>query len=102
MKQMMVRYKVKAERAAENERYISRVFEQLNQEKPPGLHYATFKLPDGVSFVHLASLDTADGSNPLNELAAFQAFTAEIRDRCEDPPVAVELQKVGSYAWFGE
>lgn len=101
MKQLMVRYKVKAERAAENEDYIRRVFEQLNREKPPGLHYATFKLEDGVSFMHLAVVDTADGSNPLPALAAFQAFTAEIRDRCEEPPVGVELQRVGSYAWVG-
>ncbi len=102
MKQMMVRYKVKADRAAENESYITRVFEQLDREKPPGLHYATFKLEDGVSFVHLATTDTPDGSSPLVTFSAFQAFTAQIGDRCEEPPVSTPLQKVGSYAWFGE
>ena len=101
MKRMMVRYKVKADRVAENERYITSVFEQLKREKPPGLRYATFKLDDGVSFMHIVSLETADGSNPLGELAAFKAFTAEIRDRCDEPPVAVDLQEVGSYELFG-
>jgi hypothetical protein len=102
MKRVMVRYKVKAGRAAENERYISSVFEQLQRDRPTGLRYATFKLGDGVSFVHIVSLEAADGSDPLRELAAFKAFTAEIKDRCEDPPVAAELKEVGSYGFFGE
>ena len=102
MKRMMVRYKVKADRVAENERYITSVFEQLNREKPAGLRYASFKLDDGVSFMHIVSLETADGSNPLRELAAFKAFTAEVRDRCDEPPVTVELQEVGSYRLFGK
>ena len=102
MKRMMVRYKVKADRAAENESYIARVFEQLERDRPAGLRYATFKLEDGVSFVHLVSLETGDGSDPLRELSAFKAFTAGIRDRCEEPPAAVTLKKVASYGFFGE
>lgn len=101
MKRVMVRYKVKADRAAENESYISRVFEQLKRDKPPGLRYATFKLDDGVSFVHVASLEAADDRNPLRELSAFKAFTAAIRDRCEEPPSTVNLNEVGSYGFFG-
>jgi len=101
MKRMMVRYKVKADRVAENERYITSVFEQLKREQPPGLRYASFKLDDGVSFMHIVSVETADGSNPLRELPAFKAFTAEISDRCEAPPVTADLQEIGSYAVFG-
>jgi hypothetical protein len=102
MKRVMVRYKVKAARAAENERYITSVFDQLKRERPAGLRYASFKLGDGVSFVHIVSHEAADGSDPLRQLAAFKAFTAEIKDRCEDPPVAAELTEVGSYGFFGE
>ena len=58
----MVRYKIKADRVAENERYITSVFEQLEREKPPGLRYASFKLEDGVSFMHVALVETEDGS----------------------------------------
>jgi len=54
-----------------------------------------------VSFVHLVSHEAADGRDPLRELPAFRAFTAEIKDRCEDPPVAAELTEVGSYEFFG-
>jgi hypothetical protein len=100
MKTIMVRYKVKADRAAENESLVAKVFEQLQREKPTGLRYASFKLNDGVSFVHMASLETADGSNPLGDLAAFKAFTAQIKDRCEEPPLPAELTAVGSYRFF--
>jgi hypothetical protein len=102
MKRMMVRYKVKADRVAENEGYIANVFEQLKREQPPGLRYVSFKLDDGVSFMHIVELEAADGSNPLRELSAFKAFTANIQDRCDEPPVSVELQEVGSYNVFGE
>jgi len=101
MKRMMIRYKVKADRATENERYISGVFEQLKREKPSGLRYAAFKLDDGVSFVHIVSIESADGSSPLNDLSAFKAFTAEIQDRCAEAPVAVDLNEIGSYVLFG-
>jgi hypothetical protein len=101
MKRMMVRYKVKADRVAENERYVASVFEQLNREKPTGLRYATFKLDDGVSFVHIVSHEAADDSNVLTALSAFNAFTSTIRDRCEEPPVASDMQEIGSYAFFG-
>lgn len=101
MKRVMVRYKVKADRGAENEGYIARVFEQLEREKPSGLRYASFKLEDGVSFVHIVSNETADGRNPLTEMSAFKAFAAGVRDRCEEPPTTVELNEIGSYRFFG-
>lgn len=102
MKRMMIRYKVKAERAAENERYIEAVFGALERERPEGLRYASFKLPDGVSFVHLVSVEAADGVNPLASLAEFKAFTAQITERCEEAPVAVELKQVGGYRLLGQ
>lgn len=99
MKHVMVRYTVKSDRAADNERYIKAVFEQLDREKPHGLRYASFKLDDGVSFVHIASMD---GANPLLALGAFKEFSAQIKDRCEQPPVSVDLTEVGSYRWSAD
>ena len=40
MKRMMVRYKIKADRAAENEAYVLRMFEQIQRERPSGLRYS--------------------------------------------------------------
>ena len=101
MKKTMVRYTVKAGRAAENEAYIAKVFEQLHRERPAGLRYASFKLDDGVSFVHIVSKE-GSGADSLLGLPAFKAFTAGIRDRCEEAPVVVELSEIGSYGFVGK
>jgi hypothetical protein len=95
MKTVMVRYRVKAERAAENEEYIRAVFAELERSRPAGLEYASFEQEDGVSFVHIASIEGTD--NPLLALDAFRKFTAQIRDRCEEPPVSLELRPIGAY-----
>jgi hypothetical protein len=75
---MMVRYKVKADRAAENEKYILDVFAQLKRESPSGVRYASFKLDDGQSFVHIVSIEAA--ANPLRDLSALKESTATIRN----------------------
>ena len=92
----MVRYKVRPDRADENESLVRAVYDQLGRERPDGLHYATFKLPDGVSFMHVV-FETDQPGRILNELGAFKAFAAEIESRCEEPPVATEVTLVGSY-----
>ncbi len=97
MRKVMVRYQVKPGRAEENEGLIRKVFEELAKTNPDGLRYAAFKLEDGLTFVHLASIETGDGSNPLSESPAFQEFQAEIRSRCEVPPNAEDMHQVGSY-----
>lgn len=99
MKIVMVRYQVKPDRAAENERYIEAVFAELREAQPGALRYASFKQPDGVTFVHVASMD--GGENPLAGLASFKAFTAKLADRCDVAPVVTELSPVGAYRFFG-
>ena len=95
MRQVMVRYKVKRDRAAENEALVRAVYEELAESEPDGLRYATYRLEDGVSFVHLATVEAEH--TPLAETAAFARFQADVRDRCEEPPVATELHPIGSY-----
>ena len=92
----MVRYKVRPDQADENESLVKAVYEQLARERPEGLHYATFRLPDGVSFMHVV-IETDQPGRILNEVAAFTAFTADIEGRCDEPPVATELTIIGSY-----
>jgi len=98
VKHVLVRYRVKPERVAENEELVREVYAELAAAAPDGLRYGTFKLEDGVSFVHIA--EHAD-DNPLQRVAAFGRFQADIRDRCDEPPVAVELEEVGSYRLLG-
>jgi hypothetical protein len=95
MRRVMVRYKVKPEHVQRNGELVRAVYAQLHREKTPGIRYATFKLDDGVTFVHLA--ETEDGANPLGALAAFQEFQSDIGARCDEPPVVAELEEIGSY-----
>ncbi len=100
METTVVRYKVKADCAKENKEYIRKVFVQLDKDKPEGLRYVSFSLEDGLSFVHIAVVETADGKNPLPDTPAFQDFVSGIKDRCDEPPVATKADIVGSYRLF--
>jgi hypothetical protein len=93
----VVRYRTKPERGDENQALIENVFRELKETQPAGLRYTSLRLDDGVSFVHVAVIDTADGSNPLTKTAAFQAFTRDIADRCDESPVAGPATEVGHY-----
>jgi hypothetical protein len=102
MRRVIVRYKVKPERVAENERLVRAVYDELRRTEPAGLRYATFRLDDGVSFVHLALSENEDGPSPLSEVKAFKRFQENIRERCDDPPVSMRMSEVGSFRMFGE
>jgi hypothetical protein len=95
MKRVMVRYKVKPERVAEHEGLIAGVFSELATTSPPGLRYSVYRQRDGVSFVHVAFVEAP--KNPLDEVAAFKAFTANVRDRCDEPPATLEYDEVAAY-----
>ncbi len=101
MSTTIVRYQTKPDRADENQALIERVFAELAATRPDGLRYVTFRLADGVSFVHVASVDTADGANPLNQTTAFGEFVAAIGDRCEIPPVALGAEVIGAFGFAG-
>ena len=96
MSTALIRYRVKPGRAEENAGLVRAVYAELADVRPEGFRYATFKLPDGVSFVHFALYDDAD-VNPLADLAAFREFSSGIRERCEEPPAVSELEAVGTY-----
>ena len=101
MRRVIVRYTVKPDQVEANEELVRAVYEELGRTAPEGLRYATFKLEDGVSFVHVASVDTPDGRNPLRAVEAFARFQQGVADRCDEPPVATEMREVGSYRFFG-
>ena len=57
--------------------------------------YATYRLDDGVTFVHVARL--ADSENPLAALPAFAEFQRELLERCVEQPAPSAATVVGSY-----
>lgn len=96
----VIRYKTNPESADENERLIRDVFVELAEQKPQGLHYAAFRLDDGVSFLHVAVIDGE--TNPLSASAAFAKFQSGIQDRCVEGPTPADAAIVGSYRFMPE
>lgn len=91
----VIRYTTKPECAEENARLVRDVYAELAAKQPDSLRYITFRLDDGVSFVHVALLEAEE--NPLNSSAAFAAFTEGIAGRCAQGPVPADAAIVGSY-----
>jgi hypothetical protein len=98
----MVRYRVKPERVEENEELVRAVYDELRRTEPAGLRYATFKLDDGVSFVHLAVTESENEASPLSRVKAFREFQRDIEGRTEEAPVVTELDRIGSYRMVGD
>jgi hypothetical protein len=97
----MVRYKVKPDRAVENEQLVRAVYDELRRTEPSGLRYATFQLDDGVSFIHIA-LESEEGHSPLPHVTAFKEFQKNIGERCDEAPVVTELRAIGAFRVFGD
>ena len=95
----VVRYKVWPEKVAENEELVRAVYRQLHELQPAGVHYATFKLRDGVTFQHVASFETEEAHNVFRGLSAFKSFQVGIKDRCEEQPQASGAEVVGSFGF---
>jgi hypothetical protein len=98
MQQDLIRYRTRPDQAAANEELIRAVYEELRTAQPDGLSYATFKLADQVTFLHLVRI--AQAPSPLVTVKAFGEFGACIAARCEQLPVREELTMIGSYRLF--
>jgi hypothetical protein len=100
---VIVRYQTKPDRADENEELVEKVFAEMTERQPDSFRYASFRLEDGVSFVHVVT-ETEGGSNPMSfaDLPAFQEFQREIADRCAVQPAAQGATIVGAHRFFAD
>ena len=95
----IIRYQVWPERVAENEALVRGVYRQLHELKPLGVHYATYKFPDGVTFQHVATFDTEEAHKVFTGLSAFKQFQEGVKDRCEIQPLVSKTEEIGSYGF---
>ncbi|GAA1712454.1 hypothetical protein GCM10009745_70820 [Kribbella yunnanensis] len=65
----VVRYRTKLGQAEENRRKVEALFAQLAAERPDGLSYQAYALPDG-QFVHISQGNT----ELLQALSSFKEF----------------------------
>jgi hypothetical protein len=103
MRTVVVRYETKPDRADENQRLVEKVYAELAERRPDNFRYVTFRLEDGVTFVHMV-VENEGGSNPisLTDIAAFQEFQRDVADRCVVQPVAAGATVVGSHRFLPE
>src|ERR671931_2219876 len=101
MRQVLVRYKIKPDRVEENEELVRAVYDELRHTEPGGLRYATFKLDDGVSFLHVAVTESDTGGSPLSKVKAFHEFQKNIEDRTDEAPVVTAIEEIGTYRLLG-
>ncbi len=92
---LVVQYRTRPECAEQNASLIGDVFAELALVRPEGLSYRAYRLEDGVSFVHTATLSTQ--VNPLASSPAFAAFQAGIVQRCAEGPTPTAATPLGSF-----
>jgi hypothetical protein len=97
MGKTVVRYRTHPEAADENARLIEGVYAALADVAPRDFRYATYRLADNVTFVHIAHNEGT--VNPLSELPAFAEFQAGLEQRCVEQPAPTAATVVGSYGW---
>lgn len=91
----VIRYRTKLECADENSRLIKAVFAELAEQEVPDLRYEAFRLDDGVTFVHIATLDSE--RNPLGASPAFAAFQSGLGARLEEGPYPAVATVMGTH-----
>ncbi len=91
---VIVRYQTRPESADENARLVEAVYAALADLAPAGFRYTTYRLADGVTFVHVAH---HGGTNPLPGLPAFAEFQRDLASRCVQGPEPSQATVVGSY-----
>ncbi|MBV8792000.1 MAG: hypothetical protein JO237_08075, partial [Pseudolabrys sp.] len=94
----LIRYKVKPDRADENQRLIEAVFQELREKKPDGVRYMVLRMADD-SFAHFVELE--GDVNPLQGLESFRKFSGTAAERALEPPIATEAQVIGNYRMLG-
>jgi hypothetical protein len=94
-KTVVVRYRTRPDAADENARLVEAVYSSLAEVAPSDFRYTTYRLADGVTFVHIARL--AGPLNPLAALPAFAEFQSGLAQRCVEPPAPSDATVVGSY-----
>lgn len=94
---LMVRAAVRPEAVGELEEALRKMFAAIEHARPAGVRYASYRLPDGVTYV--VELEIADGiENPLPAIQEFREFQAGLKDWLAAPPSAERLEVRGAYA----
>jgi len=95
MKAVKVQYTVKPEYVEQNKANIRKVMEALRSNPIPGMHYASFTLDDGQTFVHINMAKDQETLSRLNDAKEFGEFRAALKASGPvSPPTSENLNLV--------
>ncbi|THJ69088.1 hypothetical protein [Candidatus Frankia alpina] len=96
MTAMVLRSTVRSEYAPEVESAVKALFAALERHRPHGVHYASYRLADGVTY--LVVLQVEDGiDNPLPAIAEFREFQENLKGWLAAPPIPEQATVLGDY-----
>jgi hypothetical protein len=96
---MMVRAKIKVDSIDEIEAAGRKLFSAIDREQLQGIRYASFRLPDGVTYLNFLQLE--DGiQNPLPALPEGKEFGEKLKSWMAEPVCSQSLTIIGSYRLF--
>ena len=91
------RYTVSAEYAAQNQKLISRVVEDLRARQGADIRYSVFVEDDGKTFLHVLFCANDEAEQVFFRLPSQQAFQAGLAaSHLEVPPTMTTLGLVGA------
>ncbi|MFX3625822.1 MAG: hypothetical protein ACN6I4_00545 [bacterium] len=79
MEAVKVQYTVKPEYAEQNKANIKKVMDKLKAKPIEGMHYASFTLDDGQTFVHINMAKDDETLSRLNDVAEFNEFRMALK-----------------------
>lgn len=95
MPTQIIRYRVAdQDKAEENVRLVEEIFAELARERPGGLTYQSYRLDDGLTFVHVV---TTDDLQALMRFESFLAFTQTLGGRLDGVPHREQATPVGFF-----
>ncbi len=100
MRRVIVRYTVKPGQEQSTRSWCGRSTTSCTTQ-PAGLRYATFRLDDGRTFVHVAFDETPRPPQPAAGGSGLPAIHRRHRRPLRDTPQTAEAGQIGSYRLFG-
>lgn len=94
----MVRYTLKPEAIAENDRLSQAVFDDVRRAAPEGVAYALYR--NGNEMIHVFLNLREDDSDVITALPSFVAYQKDLLARCTVPPEALR-ERVELLASYG-
>ena len=97
MKAVQVQYTVQPEYVEQNKANIRKVMEAIKANPIEGMHYASFTLADGQTFVHINMAKDQATLAKLGEVAAFNEFRKALKaSEPITPPKSTDLNLVAA------